>query len=81
MNWFDTFRTGLSAVKANRLRSALTVLGIMIGIAENRAPLLEAPAGTGSGEQTLGGGLTAAEKHEAGQQNWPEEKAGQMTFE
>ena len=33
MNWFDTFRTGLSAVKANRLRSALTVLGIMIGIA------------------------------------------------
>ena len=33
MNWFEAFRTGLSAVRANRLRSALTVLGITIGIA------------------------------------------------
>ncbi len=33
MNWFDTFRTGLEAVRLHRLRSGLTVLGILIGIA------------------------------------------------
>jgi putative ABC transport system permease protein len=33
MNWLETVRTGLEAVRAHRLRSALTVLGILIGIA------------------------------------------------
>ena len=33
MNWTETIRTGLSAVITHRLRSALTILGIMIGIA------------------------------------------------
>jgi len=33
MNWVETLRTGLQAVRAHRLRSALTVLGILIGIA------------------------------------------------
>ena len=33
MNWLDTFRTGLEAVRLHRLRSGLTVLGILIGIA------------------------------------------------
>ena len=33
MNWLETFRTGLEAVRAHRLRSSLTVLGILIGIA------------------------------------------------
>jgi putative ABC transport system permease protein len=33
MNWLDTFRTGFDAVRTHRLRSALTVLGILIGIA------------------------------------------------
>ena len=33
MNWLETVRTGLQAVRAHRLRSALTVLGILIGIA------------------------------------------------
>ena len=33
MNWSDTARTGLQALRAHRLRSALTVLGILIGIA------------------------------------------------
>ncbi len=33
MSWLETLRTGLSGVRAHRLRSALTVLGIMIGIA------------------------------------------------
>jgi putative ABC transport system permease protein len=33
MGWYETLRTGLSAVRSNRLRSSLTVLGIMIGIA------------------------------------------------
>jgi putative ABC transport system permease protein len=33
MNLIETFRTGTEAVIAHRLRSALTVLGIMIGIA------------------------------------------------
>jgi putative ABC transport system permease protein len=33
MNWLEVARTGLQAVRAHRLRSALTVLGILIGIA------------------------------------------------
>ena len=33
MSWIETIRTGLSAVITHRLRSALTILGIMIGIA------------------------------------------------
>lgn len=33
MNWFETIRTGLQAVRSHRLRSGLTVLGILIGIA------------------------------------------------
>jgi putative ABC transport system permease protein len=33
MNWLETIRTGLQAVRSHRLRSALTVLGILIGIA------------------------------------------------
>ena len=33
MTWLETLRTSLEAVRAHRLRSALTVLGITIGIA------------------------------------------------
>ena len=33
MSWGDTFTTALDAVRANRLRSTLTMLGILIGIA------------------------------------------------
>lgn len=33
MTWADTFRTSLAAVVTHRLRSALTMLGILIGIA------------------------------------------------
>ena len=33
MSWLETVRTGLEAVATHRLRSALTILGIMIGIA------------------------------------------------
>jgi len=33
MSWLDTVRTGLEAIRAHRLRSGLTVLGILIGIA------------------------------------------------
>ena len=32
MNWRDTFRSGLEAIRAHRLRSSLTMLGIVIGI-------------------------------------------------
>ena len=32
MNWRDTFRTAGEAVRTHRLRSALTMLGILIGI-------------------------------------------------
>ncbi|MBA4607161.1 ABC transporter permease [Aeromicrobium sp. Marseille-Q0843] len=32
MNWAETFRTGLEAVRAHALRSALTMLGIIIGV-------------------------------------------------
>ena len=33
MSWLETFRTGLEAIRTHRMRSALTVLGILIGIA------------------------------------------------
>jgi putative ABC transport system permease protein len=33
VNWGETVRTGLDGVRAHRLRSALTMLGILIGIA------------------------------------------------
>jgi putative ABC transport system permease protein len=33
VNWRETLRTGLEAVRSHRLRSALTMLGILIGIA------------------------------------------------
>jgi putative ABC transport system permease protein len=33
MSWMETFRTGLDAVRTHRMRSSLTVLGILIGIA------------------------------------------------
>ncbi len=32
MNWRDTFASGFEAIRAHRLRSALTMLGIVIGI-------------------------------------------------
>jgi putative ABC transport system permease protein len=33
MSWLETLRTGFNGVRSHRLRSALTVLGILIGIA------------------------------------------------
>lgn len=33
MSWSDTLRTGLEAIRTHRLRSGLTMLGILIGIA------------------------------------------------
>ncbi|MGZ4476085.1 MAG: ABC transporter permease, partial [Nocardioides sp.] len=32
MNWLETFRAGGDAIRAHRLRSILTMLGIVIGI-------------------------------------------------
>jgi putative ABC transport system permease protein len=32
VNWAETFRSGLDAIRAHRLRSALTMLGIVIGV-------------------------------------------------
>ncbi|HWD09508.1 MAG TPA: ABC transporter permease [Actinomycetota bacterium] len=48
MSWFETLRTGLDAVRHNRLRSGLTVLGIMIGIA---AVILTVGLGQGAQNQ------------------------------
>ncbi|MGW5359026.1 ABC transporter permease [Actinopolymorpha pittospori] len=47
MSWLETLRTGLAAVRTHRLRSTLTVLGILIGIA---AVILT--VGLGLGAQT-----------------------------
>jgi len=33
VNWLDTVKTGLAAIRSHRLRSGLTMLGILIGIA------------------------------------------------
>jgi putative ABC transport system permease protein len=48
MGWIQTFRTGLDAVWSHRLRSGLTVLGIMIGIA---AVILTVGLGQGAQNQ------------------------------
>ena len=55
MNLFETFRTGLEAVVTHRLRSALTVLGIMIGIA---AVILTVGLGEGA-QQQVGSEISA----------------------
>jgi len=48
VSWLDTLRTGLEAVRTHRLRSALTVLGIMIGIT---AVVLTVGLGQGAQDQ------------------------------
>lgn len=48
MSWLETFRTGIEAVRTHRLRSGLTVLGIMIGIA---AVILTVGLGQGAQDQ------------------------------
>jgi putative ABC transport system permease protein len=48
MNWVETLRTGLEAVRSHRLRSGLTVLGVTIGIA---AVILTVGLGTGAQDQ------------------------------
>ena len=48
MSWIETFRTGWAAVLTHRLRSILTVLGIMIGIA---AVILTVGLGQGAQDQ------------------------------
>jgi putative ABC transport system permease protein len=48
MTWFDTLRTALEAMRSHRMRSALTVLGILIGIA---AVILTVGLGIGAQQQ------------------------------
>ena len=48
MTWLDTLRTGLDAMRTHRLRSGLTVLGILIGIA---AVILTVGLGVGAQQQ------------------------------
>ncbi len=48
MNWPETVRTGLEAIRAHRLRSGLTMLGILIGIA---AVILTVGLGEGASAQ------------------------------
>ncbi len=55
MNFLETFRTGLDAVLSHRLRSTLTVVGIMIGIT---AVILTVGLGEGA-QQQVGSEITA----------------------
>jgi putative ABC transport system permease protein len=48
MSWYDTVRTALAAIRAHRLRSGLTVLGILIGIG---AVILTVGLGQGAQQQ------------------------------
>lgn len=48
MTWPETFRTALDAIRTRRMRSALTVLGILIGIA---AVMLTVGLGQGAQQQ------------------------------
>jgi putative ABC transport system permease protein len=51
MSWIETIRTGLEAIVTHRLRSALTILGILIGIA---AVILTVGFGEGAQAQVAG---------------------------
>ena len=55
MKWLETFRTALFAIASHRLRSALTMLGILIGIA---AVILTVGLGLGS-QQQVGAQISA----------------------
>ena len=55
MNWLETFRTGWNAIRSHRLRSGLTMLGILIGIA---AVVLTVGLGLGS-QQEVGARISA----------------------
>ena len=59
MSWRDTFRTATEAVRTHRLRSALTMLGILIGIT---AVVLT--VGLGQGAQGEGAGPDQRARHE-----------------
>jgi putative ABC transport system permease protein len=48
MTWFDTIFTGIEAIRTHRLRSGLTMLGILIGIA---AVILTVGLGEGAQQQ------------------------------
>jgi putative ABC transport system permease protein len=48
MSWLETIRTGLEAIRSHRLRSGLTMLGILIGIA---AVILTVGLGEGAAAQ------------------------------
>ncbi len=60
VNWRETLRTALEAIRVHRMRSALTMLGILIGIA---AVMLTVGLGQGASAQvqaqisTLGSNL------------------------
>jgi putative ABC transport system permease protein len=51
MNWRDTFASGLEAIRAHRLRSVLTMLGIVIGIS---SVILTVGLGLGAQAQVRG---------------------------
>ena len=48
MSWLETLRTGLETLRSHRLRSGLTALGILIGIA---AVILTVGLGQGAQQQ------------------------------
>jgi putative ABC transport system permease protein len=51
VSWWETARTGLAAVRSHRLRSVLTMIGILIGIA---AVILTVGLGEGAQQQVSG---------------------------
>jgi putative ABC transport system permease protein len=55
VSWVETIRTGLSAVRSHRMRSVLTMLGILIGIA---AVILTVGLGEGA-QQQVGSDISA----------------------
>jgi len=55
VNWLETFRTGWDAIRSHRLRSGLTMLGILIGIA---AVVLTVGLGLGS-QQDVGARISS----------------------
>jgi putative ABC transport system permease protein len=55
VSWVETIRTGLSAVRSHRMRSILTMLGILIGIA---AVILTVGLGEGA-QQQVGSEISA----------------------
>ncbi len=63
MSWRDNFRIAIGGITSNKLRSALTVLGVLIGVA---AVVILVAVGTGSSKAVADQINAARDEHAHG---------------